>query len=303
MTKTIKILDVSLRDGGHRINFDFKKEALEVILTSLDNAGIEFVEIGYRNGYAPCSKSLGVAGLCPKDYLLYCQSLLKKTGMAVMVHPQNISQTDLQTLKDCGVKLLRICVAKGRVAEACPVIDMSKEIGLMVSVNLIHISHYSEGGLRASLETVNKYQPDMIYFADSNGSLFPKQIDFLYRTFTQQYPTAFGFHAHDNLGLAQANALAAIQAGATYIDVSLAGMGKGTGNLKTEFFISYLHAANNKKYKLQPILEAGNYVREHLKIGHEPLEMDEFIRGISDLSTAQLKQKKTGDTYQLILPD
>lgn len=303
MTSAFKILDVSLRDGGHRNNFDFDRESLKIILTSLDASGIDYVEIGYRNGYVPVAKSLGLAGLCARDYLLFCRSLIKKASMAVMVHPQNIGKEDLKELSDCGVDLLRICVAKGRDAEACPVIDMAREAGLKVSFNLIHISHYQPKELQAVLEHVSPYQPDMIYFADSNGSLFPDKIDAMYRRYTQQYTTPFGFHAHDNLGLAQANALAAMQAGAKYIDVSLSGMGKGTGNLKTEFFTAYMQAMNHKQYKLQPILAAANYVRDKLGIAHEPLDMDEFIRGISDLSTAGLRQIKESGGYSRILPD
>ena len=64
-------------------------------------------------------------------------------------------------------------------------------------------------------------------------------------------------------------------------------------NLKTEFFIAYLQAINIKKYDLHEILNAANYVRDELKIGHEALEMDEFIRGVTDLSTADLKTYKT----------
>ena len=67
-------------------------------------------------------------------------------------------------------------------------------------------------------------------------------------------------------------------------------MGKGIGNLKTEFFTAYLHANQIKKYHLEAILSAANYARHALHIGREPVEMDEFIRGISDLSTAEIIQ-------------
>ena len=129
----------------------------------------------------------------------------------------------------------------------------------------------------------------MIYFADSNGSLFPQKIKTIYERFTSSYSIPFGFHAHDNLGLAQANTIAAMSSGAHFIDASLAGMGKGTGNLKTEFFMAYLRARNIQKYNLDEVLTAANYVRDTLKIGQEAIEMDEFVRGISDFSTADLK--------------
>ncbi|HAU1652833.1 TPA: 4-hydroxy-2-oxovalerate aldolase [Legionella pneumophila] len=290
----VSILDASLRDGGHRTNFHFKDDDLKQILLPLDNSGIEYIEIGYRNGALHPIENIGKAGMCPQDYLLYCQSLIKKAKIAVMVHPHNVNEQDLLELKNCGVKLIRICIAKGDLVNAVPLIKLAKNLNFETSVNIIHISYYTESELDSLIEEVSKHEPDMIYFADSNGSLFPDRINSLYKKYTRQYKVSFGFHAHDNLGLAQANALAAVNAGVHFIDASLAGMGKGTGNLKTEFFIAYLHANNIKKYNLEDVLTAANYVRDALKIGQEPIEMSEFIRGISDLSTADLKSYKPG---------
>lgn len=286
------LLDVSLRDGGHRTNFHFSDEELQKILVPLDNSGIEYIEIGYRNGSIRPIANLGLAGLCGKDYLLLCKKLIKNSKIAVMAHPTNLNFDDLKELKKCGVHLLRVCIPKNGLATALPVIEWAKKINLEVSVNFIHLSYYNDEDLNQVVKEVSKYQPNMIYFADSNGSLAPERIKAIYEYFTQQYIIPFGFHAHDNLGLAQANAMAALSAGALYIDASLAGMGKGIGNLKTEFFIAYLHSINIKKYNLEASLMAANYVRNALNIGHEPVEMDEFVRGITDLSTADLMEFK-----------
>ncbi|MFI4918870.1 MAG: 4-hydroxy-2-oxovalerate aldolase [Legionellales bacterium] len=288
----IKMLDTSLRDGGHRTNFHFSSDDLRHILTALDQSGLEYIEIGYRNGSIHPIDNLGPAGLCQKEYLLFCKSQIKQAQIAVMAHPKNIAETDLKELKASGVDLLRICVIKGSVGEACPLIKKAKQQGLAVSVNFIHASHYTEVECQEVVDDVSAYHPDMIYFADSNGSLLPSQVERMYTKLTQQYSIPFGFHAHDNLGLAQMNTLAAIQAGSTYIDASLAGMGKGIGNLKTEFFTAYLHAMHIKTYDLDSLLRGANYVREALGIGAELIDMDEFIRGIDDLSTAEMKQRK-----------
>ncbi|EHL29903.1 beta/alpha barrel domain-containing protein [Legionella drancourtii] len=292
MNKKIQLLDASLRDGGHRTNFHFQDGALEEILPALDRSGIEYIEIGYRNGSLHPINNLGRAGWCDKEYLLFCRALILNAKMAVMAHPENVNQDDLLELKNCGVDLLRICIAKDHFSSAIPVIKIAKQIGLEVSINFIHISYYTNAELDAVIAEASLQQPDIIYFADSNGSLLPSRINEIYDRYINQYAIPFGFHAHDNIGLAQANALAAMNAGVHFIDASLAGMGKGTGNLKTEFFIAYLHAINIKKYDLHDILYAANYVRDVLKIGHEALEMDEFIRGVTDLSTADLKTYK-----------
>lgn len=292
MSNSIQLLDTSLRDGGHRSNFHFLDSTLEYLIPLLDHSGIEYIEVGYRNGSLHPIENLGRAGWCTKDYLLFCRSLAKNAKIAVMAHPQNMTQDDVHELKNCGVTLLRICIAKNELPSALPVIKMAKNAGLEVSVNFIHISYYSNTELDSVVDAASKHQPDMIYFADSNGSLLPSRTKELYDRYRANYAITFGFHAHDNIGLAQANALAAMSAGVTLIDASLAGMGKGTGNLKTEFFTAYLHAINIKKYSLEDVLNAANYVREVLHIGHEAIELDEFIRGITDLSTADLKRYK-----------
>ena len=289
---TMYVLDATLRDGGNRIDFHFTAEDLQQILVPLDNSGIEYIEIGYRNGAIHPIPNIGVAGLCDKKYLQQCASMISNAKIAVMVHPQNITMADLIELKACGVSLLRICILKGGVKEACGLITASKQQGFEVSVNFIHVSYYSEAELDAAVDEVSKFHPDMIYFADSNGSLLPHRVKSIYGKYTQQYDIPFGFHAHDNLGLAQMNTLSAIQAGASYVDSTLAGMGKGIGNLRTEYFIAYLQAEGIDKYALEPILPATNYVRRVFETSNDPLDMDEFIRGISDLSTADLKRLK-----------
>ncbi|KTD59988.1 hypothetical protein [Legionella shakespearei] len=283
---SIQLLDASLRDGGHRTNFHFTDSELQGILIPLDNSGVEYIEIGYRNSSAHPGDTLGRAGYCDRNYLLFCQSLIKNSTIAVMAHAKNINESDLVELKECGVGLLRICIPKGGLAEAVPIIKMAKQLNMLVSVNFILMTSYSDEELDLVVEQVSHHDPDMIYFADSNGSILPHRIKAIYERYTPNYKVPFGFHAHDNIGLAQTNALTAMNCGAQFIDASLAGMGKGTGNLKTEFFIAFLHANKVNKYDLHSALCASNYVRNVLKIGHEAIEMEEFVRGISDISSA-----------------
>lgn len=272
MNGPVILLDTSLRDGGHRTNFNFTDTELKEILQPLDTSGIEYLEIGYRNGsLAPID--IGRAGWCAKEYLIFCRSLVKQAKIAVMIYPNNVTQNDLNELKECGIDLLRICISKGELESALPKIKMARIANMNVAINLTHTSCYKEYELDEVMKQIHDSSPDIIYFADSNGSFLPPQVKSLYDRYMSIYPkTSFGFHAHDNLGLAQANALAALSAGVRFIDVTLAGMGRGIGNLKTEFFVAYLHSIQLKKYNLENILKAANFVRHSLKIGHEPMK-------------------------------
>jgi len=279
---SIKVLDVTLRDGGHRTGFHFKDDDLQQILSSLDKAGIDYIEVGYRNGILPRDANIGKSGLCTKDYLHYCRARIQNAKMAVMAYPANITPKDLLELKECGVDLLRLCVVRGGANEACALMQACEALALKVSINITHTSKYKKQELDKVVAEVSHYHPEMICFADSNGSLLPTKIKSIYKRYTKQYAIPFGFHAHDNLGLAQANAIAAINAGATYIDVSLSGLGRGIGNLRAEFFVAYLQALKNNAYHLEHLLSAVNYVRHTFCTENEALELSEFLRGISD---------------------
>ncbi len=279
----IKLIDVTLRDGGYQTNFNFHNDEITAILTFLDQSNIEYIEIGYRNGSLLPVNDIGDVGLCHANYLKYCRSIIKHSKLTVMLHPHNVNISDLDELRLHKVNTLRICLSKGKENKAFEIIKQAKERNFEVSVNITRISHYSEEELDKLIFKTIQQPVDIIYFADSNGSIQPTKINFLYQRYISMTTIPFGFHAHDNLGLAQANALAALDAGVRYIDVALAGLGKGIGNLKTDFFVAYLHSLKIKKYDMNSILEASNYVRDRFSPAKN-IKIHEFQMGIEDLS-------------------
>lgn len=292
MYTTIKALDVTLRDGGYRTNFSFNFEHIEKILRDLNQSGMEYIEIGYRNGSIKHYPNMGDAGMCPKAYLTSCKEILNRTKIAVMVHPKNIQKEDLHELQACGVKMVRICLTKGHYKSILPILEECKQLGIETSINITRMSQYSLAEMDELLDKICTKPVDVVYLADSNGSMLPENIEGLYTKYVNQYKVNFGFHAHDNLGMAQANAVAAVNSGATYIDMSLSGLGKGIGNLKSEFFIAYLHAKGLKKYDLDKVRCASNYVRKHLDGNANVIELDDFFMGIADLSIDDIQSGK-----------
>jgi 4-hydroxy 2-oxovalerate aldolase len=292
----INTLDVTLRDGGYRINFRFDSEHIAHILGDLNESGIEYIEIGYKNGSIKHYPNMGDTGICPKEYLLFCQKLITHSKIAVMVHPKNIKLADVQELQECGVGMVRICLVKDSYEQTIPVIEECKTLGMEVSINITRMSRYSEHELDEVVDKISMHPVDVIYFADSNGSMLPEEIQTIYAKYTSKYSILFGFHAHDNLGMAQANSIAAVNNGAKYIDMSLSGMGKGIGNLKSEFFVAYLHAMGIKKYDLDRVRLASNYVRERLDKNPNLIELNDFFMGIADLSIDDIQSKQLMQT-------
>ena len=75
----------------------------------------------------------------------------------------------------------------------------------------------------------------------------------------------FGIHAHDNCGYALANTIEALNNGATFLDSTIMGMGRGAGNTTTESLITELINQGYKRYKSQPIYSLTNSFFRKLK--------------------------------------
>jgi 4-hydroxy 2-oxovalerate aldolase len=262
----LKLLDVSFRDGGYKTNFCFSPELMEYILTKLDEAKIDYVEVGYKNGSFKPISNIGISGICSRSYLEWCKKYLAYSKLTVMFHPKNITKDDLEEMQDSGVDCVRICFPAQNSRLGFESINLAKKYGFQVFVNITRITEYLPEKLFQLIKELSQYEIEAIYLADSNGSMIPQKINDLFSCLSKEkYSVKFGFHAHDNLFLAQSNAIAAITNGVQYIDTSLCGIGKGSGNLKTEGFITFLNACGNTQYNLSKLLEAADRMSSTLK--------------------------------------
>ena len=85
------------------------------------------------------------------------------------------------------------------------------------------------------------YGSDVIYIVDSCGGMFPENIrEYIDETFDKNPNIELGFHGHNNLGLGMANCLVSIKHGVRYIDTTLQGFGRSSGNVSTEHLICLL---------------------------------------------------------------
>src|SRR5207249_2088921 len=85
-----------------------------------------------------------------------------------------------------------------------------------------------------------QYGADIVCVVDSAGGMMPEDVHAYIQAMRSTIDVPVGFHGHDNLSLGIANVLAAIDAGATYVDSTLRGMGRGGGNAQTEVLVTVL---------------------------------------------------------------
>lgn len=279
----IKILDVTLRDGGYQTNFHFSNELTQQLLTKLDRSGIDYIEVGYRNGTAKHIPNIGDAGICPNNYLKYCRQWIKHAKLTVICHSKNITKSDIRALKDCGVDAVRIVVPYEQNKLSFKYLTFAKELDLEVFANITHVTKYKLYELNILIKKLKKIQLTGIYLADSNGSLLPSEVETIFSKL-RATDNGLGFHPHDNLCLAQANAIIASNNHVKFFDTSLLGLGKGAGNLRTEGFVSYLISKGCNKYNLCALLEAAKFLKINLEKAYQNLSVRDMILGVFNLS-------------------
>jgi 4-hydroxy 2-oxovalerate aldolase len=278
-------IDVTLRDGGYRNGFKFDEQYAKAHVRSMEQCGVEYAEIGYRNGSFKPINGIGLTGMTPDSYITEIRSAVTSNCICVMAHPKNILGEEIVRMHKLGVDMLRFCWDANRVELTGDYVRLAKSLGMTVCVNLTRVSHQPTKLLLANAERVRDFGADVLYLADSNGSLTPTRVWEMVNLVRGYADMPIGFHAHDNLGLAMANSIAAIKAGATYIDGSLRGMGKGAGNLKLELWLAFLRCGHGvADYDHASMLDQVEVLEKADGCSHPIQPLDDLVLGLFDLT-------------------
>jgi 4-hydroxy 2-oxovalerate aldolase len=242
------ILDCTFRDGGYYTNWDFPDPLLDQYLDAMaGNAAVAAVELGYR---APPKASYhGRYFHLPVRLLQDVKSRLRSDQkLVVMLNEKDSSPEGMPgLLGDLSgiVDMVRFATPPTSAGNAVALTDACVELGFAVGLNIMYMHKYVDNP--EVLAPLAGARAETIALVDSYGSCLPEQVSRAFLRAKEVLPQPLGFHGHDNIGLAFANSLAAITAGAASIDATVTGMGRGAGNVKTELLIAYLAMAHGYK--------------------------------------------------------
>lgn len=245
------LLDCTLRDGGYYTDWHFDLEMVTLYVHLCAGVGIDVIELGYLRAK---ETQWGIFGNLPHQFPSALSETLcahPQIRIALMLELKEWSllpaEGMIQTLKAklvnlaFPVSILRIAVHFSQLTTLDAYLPRLLELGYDICINLMQIDLASERELQDCFTALQPWSNlAALYLADSLGSLNPQRVEHLFTQFGQRLPYALGFHAHDNMGLALHNSLIASQAGATWIDSTLYGMGRGAGNAKTEQLLPLL---------------------------------------------------------------
>lgn len=251
----MKIIDCTIRDGGHLNNWDFDDEAVKAAYYAALKSGVDFFEIGYRFPFS--HPGLGNYGYCKDEFLFSLIEANEKCKLLVMV---NANTSDAVEFTDCDPKLtpvsgVRVAAYPYEYERALKLIEQLHGKGYLVYLNLMAASEVTDEQYEILKNWKNKHMIGSIYFADSFGAFTPSDIPFFVNKLKELGFENIGFHSHNNLQMAFANSLKSIEMGANFIDASIYGMGRGAGNLPIEIFLGYLEKEGYTQYNTLPYLE------------------------------------------------
>ena len=240
-SQNIRISDPTLRDGNHAVGHQLSAENIASYCKAADAAGVSIVEVGHGNGIGASSLQLGEAKTPDHIALATARANLGRSKLGVHVIPGFATiERDLKPALDAGVDVVR-------VASHCSEADIcERHIGFARSQGIevwgcLMMSHMlSPTLLLEQARKMESYGAEGVVFMDSSGHYIPKDVRERVETLVNGLSIAVGFHAHNNLGMAIANSVAAADAGATLLDGCARGFGAGAGNAQLEVLVAVL---------------------------------------------------------------
>ncbi len=235
----IKILDCTVRDGGHLTNWNFDDEFIIDLFDKLNQSGIKYCEIGYRNHFETGGK--GRFYNCTTDLLKSFYKFKGNLQIGVMTDVKRFLDDDFPGLKEDYLDFIRIAAHPDEISKALEIAEILHDKGYKVFVQLMAVSLIDEFGYLSLFEWDEKEILESLYFADSYGTITTDDVEKYFYKLKSLGFSRLSFHGHNNSNLVFENSLRAIELGAYSVDVTRNGEGRRGGNLDAKKLLDFLH--------------------------------------------------------------
>lgn len=256
----VTILDVTLRDGSYAIDYRYTAEQSAAIVSALFEAGIEYMELGHGCGLG-AGENLGYrAAARDIEHVLAVRKAVPGAKIGVIAGPPPATLPgNIDEIID-HVNFIRFAANCDNPAavEANLLHAKSRRPDLLIFFQMMRSTRRPPEALIESARYVESIGAKTVYIVDTAGHFIPEEVREIVSGLRSELSINVGFHGHNNLGLANANTIAAIDAGASFIDASLKGMGRAAGNAILEAIASILKRIGHaEKLNIDLLVKAG----------------------------------------------
>jgi homocitrate synthase NifV len=237
MKKTRHIVDTTLRDGEQASGLAFSREEKLRVAALLDRAGVYQIEAG-----------IPVMGRREKETV---SKIMENRDRAKISVWNRVNANDIRHSFDCRPDIIHVSAPvsyphiyqklrknKAWLRESLrECVELARGAGYEVTVGYEDASRADAAFLISLTGMLRSLGVSAVRVADTVGILTPSRSALLIRELRAASDIPLGIHAHNDLGLAAANALAAADAGAVFVDTTLFGIGERAGNCDMRVFL------------------------------------------------------------------
>ena len=283
--KEIKLLDTTLRDGMNVTDFFTEDRIKRKIVVGLESTGVDIIECGFLvigDQKENCAKYTAVENISPfiqpkRPDVQYAAIIQLFDGAAPHISPRDNTTVDI----------IRIAAMKRGMPDALRLVDDIRSKGYDVMLQPSRTSDYSEKELRELIRMANNMDLYGFAIVDTFGNMLPRDVLTMVALYEEHLDKSIkiGFHFHNNMQLAFANAISLLESmkseHSIIIDGSIFGMGSGAGNLPIELMMQYLNTNYDKEYDIELIFELyETYLQDIFKVTHWGYQPRNFITAV-----------------------
>ena len=238
--RAFRLTDSTLRDGSHALRHRYTAEQVAAIAGGLDRAGVPVIEVSHGDGLGGSSFQYGFSAVDEHALIRAAASAVSRARLAVLLLPGIGVARDLEAVAELGVSVARIATHCTEADIGIQHLRRAADLGLE-TVGFLMMAHMATPAeLLVQARIMEDAGAGTVYVVDSAGAMTTQDVRARVAELRAglRPETQVGIHAHNNLSLAVANSIGALEEGVDQVDGCSRGLGAGAGNCPTEVLVA-----------------------------------------------------------------